>query len=164
MPQSSAGRLEAHERAKRRSRPSAGGRRSLGEDRRPLFFFLYPVRGNPPSPWLRSEGDFPISGAPMSPASEPGNFLHEVDSLIGDLVRRFDAIDPDELEAETSEGVLKLTFADGSKCVLNRQTAAQQVWLAEGASAWHFNYEPAARRWIDTKGRGELRAILGDVL
>jgi len=100
----------------------------------------------------------------MSPTSEPGNFLHEVDSLIGDLVRRFDAIDPDELEAETSEGVLKLTFADGSKCVLNRQTAAQQVWLAEGASAWHFNYEQAARRWVDSKGRGDLRAILGDIL
>jgi len=136
----------------------------LGEDRRPLFFPFTQYVGIRQAPGYGPSKTSPIPDRPMSPASEPGNFLHEVDSLIDDLVRRFDAIDPDELEAETAEGVLKLTFADGSKCVLNRQTAAQQVWLAEGASAWHFNFEPASRRWIDTKGRGDLRAILGEVL
>jgi CyaY protein len=91
-------------------------------------------------------------------------YLHAVDRLLEHLVARFDDFDPDEVEAEPSEGVLRLTFADGSRCVLNRQSAAQQVWLAEGSSAWHFEYSAADRKWLDTKGRGELLTILAGVL
>ena len=60
--------------------------------------------------------------------------------------------------------MIKLTFADGSKCILNRQSAAQQIWLAEGATAWHFEFDAPSATWRDTKGRGELRQILGDVI
>ena len=91
-------------------------------------------------------------------------YLRRVDELIADLADRFDAFDPDEVEAETSGGVLKLTFADGSRCVLNRQAAASQVWLAEGATAWHFCWDEEAAHWSDTKGRGELRAILSEIV
>jgi hypothetical protein len=38
------------------------------------------------------------------------------------------------------------------------------VWLAEGASAWHFALDPAQGRWLDTKGRGDLRTILSGIL
>ncbi|MGE3173379.1 MAG: iron donor protein CyaY [Planctomycetota bacterium] len=97
-------------------------------------------------------------------AGERAAFQRRVDELLRDLVQRFDAFDPDECEAETSEGVIKLLFADGSRCVLNRQSAANQVWLAEGTTAWHFEFDAAAGAWRDTKGRGELRAILGQML
>ena len=90
-------------------------------------------------------------------------YLRKVDELIADLTRQLDDFDPDELEAEPTEGVLKLTFADGSRCVLNRQAAANQVWLAEGATAWHFELDDQDQ-WIDTKGRGELRVILSEVI
>jgi hypothetical protein len=36
--------------------------------------------------------------------------------------------------------------------------------LAEGASAWHFVFDSARGVWTDTKGRGELRAILEGVI
>ncbi len=100
----------------------------------------------------------------MTRDSDPSAFQHRVDALLRDLLTRFDDVDPDQVEAEATEGVLKLTFADGSRCVLNRQSAAHQVWLAEGATAWHFNFDEAANAWIDTKGRGHLRTILADVL
>jgi CyaY protein len=93
-----------------------------------------------------------------------GSYFRRVDQLLTDLVRRLDDFDPDELEAESSEGVLKLTFGDGTKCILNRQSAAQQMWLAEGATAWHFEFDAASASWRDTKGRGELRQILSEVL
>ncbi len=98
----------------------------------------------------------------MSPA--PSSYHQSVAALFADLLPRFDAVDPDLLEAEAAEGVIKLTFADGSKCILNRQSAAEQVWLAHGATAWHFVYDAAQLAWMDTKGRGELRAILGDIV
>lgn len=101
----------------------------------------------------------------MSTAGDPrADFLLKAKELLLDLLLQLDAFDPDEVEAESSEGVVKLTFADGSKCVLNRQSAANQMWLAEGATAWHFELDPATSSWRDTKGRGELREVLGSVL
>lgn len=80
------------------------------------------------------------------------------------LLTQLDLFDPDELEADLAQGVLKITFADRRVCVLNRQAAANQIWLAEGASAWHFEFSPDRNAWLDTKGRGELTAILAKVV
>jgi len=91
-------------------------------------------------------------------------YLQRVDELLAALTAQFDDFDPDELEAETAEGVVTLTFADGSRCVLNRQAAASQVWLAAGATAWHFVFDSASDQWVDTKGRGDLQAILSEVI
>ena len=65
--------------------------------------------------------------------------------------------------ADLAGGVLKIAFADGKNCVLNRQAAANQLWLAEGASAWHFAMAEDGQ-WLDTKGRGPLPQVLADVL
>jgi len=91
-------------------------------------------------------------------------FLHLADQFMADVLAKLDQFDPDELEGDLSQGVLKMSFADGRKCIMNRQTAAHQIWLAEGAQAWHFAWDDAASRWTDTKGRGDLVQILTDVL
>ena len=91
-------------------------------------------------------------------------FLHRSDQLVDALIAQLDHCDPDEVEAEMSQGVLKLTFGDGSRCILNRQSAVHQMWLAEGATAWHFSFDAAQSAWLDTKGRGELTAILSAIL
>jgi iron-sulfur cluster assembly protein CyaY len=91
-------------------------------------------------------------------------FLQQADAFMAGVLQKLDALDPDELEAELGMGVLKIEFADGRKCVMNRQTAAHQIWLAEGATAWHFAWDDDARDWLDTKGRGSLRAVLEGVL
>jgi len=91
-------------------------------------------------------------------------FSHRAEQCLASLQAALDGFDPDELEADLVGGVLRLAFADGRNCILNRQTAAHQIWLAEGASAWHFAFDPASGQWMDTKGRGELRAILSEIL
>lgn len=98
----------------------------------------------------------------MSSSADAG-FLAQADACLARLVRSLDAFDPDELEADLAGGVLRISFADGRNCILNRQAAASQLWLAEGASAWHFALG-ADGEWHDTKGRGTLTAILADVL
>jgi len=80
------------------------------------------------------------------------------------LLTKFDTFDPDELEADSAAGVIKMAFADGRICVLNRQTAAHQMWLAEGATAWHFDRDAATDTWMDTKGRGSLAAVLSEII
>jgi CyaY protein len=91
-------------------------------------------------------------------------FLHRAERLVNGIVSVLDRCDPDELEAEVAQGVVKIAFADGSRCILNRQSAARQIWLAEGATAWHFAFDEADQRWIDTKGRGELLSILAGIV
>jgi len=91
-------------------------------------------------------------------------FVQVAGSLMQGLLMKLDTFDPDELEADASEGVIKMAFATGGPCVLNRQTAAHQIWLAEGATAWHFELDATSGQWMDTKGRGALQAVLSEVL
>lgn len=91
-------------------------------------------------------------------------FLHAADVCMRAIQAKLDTFDPDEIEADLASGVLRIAFPDGRNCILNRQAAAEQLWLAEGASAWHFVWSPATNEWTDTKGRGELRSILTDIL
>ncbi|MCB9884353.1 MAG: iron donor protein CyaY [Planctomycetes bacterium] len=98
------------------------------------------------------------------PAPDEQDFLTRAETTMRAVLTALDSFDPDELEADLAGGVLRITFADGRSCIMNRQSAANQLWLAEGATAWHFEYAPASGSWMDTKGRGELRAVLGEVL
>ena len=91
-------------------------------------------------------------------------FLQRAQALMQALLTKFDTFDPDELEADSAAGVIKMAFADGRICVLNRQTAAHQMWLAEGATAWHFERDAATDTWMDTKGRGSLAAVLSEII
>ncbi|MBL8738937.1 MAG: iron donor protein CyaY [Planctomycetes bacterium] len=92
------------------------------------------------------------------------DFQHAADALLRRVLARLDTFDPDELEADLASGVLRITFADRKNCILNRQSAANQIWLAEGASAWHFAQEQTSGRWLDTKGRGDVDTILAEIL
>ncbi|MBZ0153502.1 MAG: iron donor protein CyaY [Planctomycetes bacterium] len=92
------------------------------------------------------------------------DYLRRAEACMQHLLAQLDHFDPDELEADLAQGVLKIAFADRRICVLNRQSAANQIWLAEGASAWHFEFDVVSRQWLDTKGRGELATILAKVI
>ncbi len=134
-----------------------------GENRRPLFFGL---PGESAERNLRAGWPWPTRRA--APSSRQMNtdqeFLQIADALMQELLTKLDTFDPDELEADSAAGVIKMSFASGGPCVLNRQTAAHQIWLAEGATAWHFERDIATGDWMDTKGRGSLRRVLSDVL
>ncbi|HLU37992.1 MAG TPA: iron donor protein CyaY [Planctomycetota bacterium] len=88
------------------------------------------------------------------------DFVAAADAVMRDLFTRLCEFDPDEVDCDLAMGVLTMQFADGKKFVLNRQSAASQIWLAHGVSAYHFARDPQTGRWLDTKGRGELRELL----
>lgn len=91
-------------------------------------------------------------------------FEMHADQFMESVLQLLDELDPDDLDSQLAMGVLTMEFEDGSKCIMNRQVAALQIWLAAGASAWHFDYDSDTDSWQDTKGRGTLKAILGEVL
>ena len=61
-----------------------------------------------------------------------------------------------------ADGVVKLEFATGQTFVLNRQTAAHQMWFAAGASAWHYDWDAASESWLCDKDGHELLARIGE--
>jgi CyaY protein len=97
----------------------------------------------------------------MSSADQ--DFLGHSDACLRQLLATLDRFDPDELEADLAGGVLRISFPDKRNCIINRQSAAHQIWMAEGATAWHFARD-AQGAWLDTKGRGPLSQVLAEVI
>jgi iron-sulfur cluster assembly protein CyaY len=91
-------------------------------------------------------------------------FGRRADRFMSEILDALDAIDPDDIDTQLAMGVLTMEFADGTKAIMNRQTAAHQIWLAHGATAWHFAVDAETDLWMDTKARGELRAVLAATL
>ena len=59
-------------------------------------------------------------------------------------------------------GVLELEFADGSRIVVNRHSAAREIWVAARAGGYHFRWNGSA--WVDTREGGELLAVLSKLV
>jgi CyaY protein len=91
-------------------------------------------------------------------------FSKHADEFMANLLVHLDELDPDDVDCMLAMGVLTMEFADGSKCIMNRQTAAHQIWLAYGATAWHFDFDSETSRWADTKDRGELTSVLAETI
>jgi CyaY protein len=76
-----------------------------------------------------------------------------------------DALDPDDLEAESTGDMVTLTAASREKCIINTQRAVRQIWVAGRGQGIHFTYEPASGTWLDDKGKGlELFRFVADVV
>ncbi|MEW5944000.1 MAG: iron donor protein CyaY [Pseudomonadota bacterium] len=63
-----------------------------------------------------------------------------------------------EIDFETAAGILDLTFANGSKIIINRQPAAQEIWMAAKSGGYHFAWRDGV--WRNTRDGGELFADL----
>jgi CyaY protein len=59
-------------------------------------------------------------------------------------------------------GVLQLEFIDGSRIVVNRHAAAQEIWVAAKAGGYHFRWNGSD--WIDTREGSELLAALSKLV
>lgn len=64
-----------------------------------------------------------------------------------------------ELDIEPKPGsVLEVEFDNGSKIIINRHTAAREIWIAARSGGFHFR--PEEGRWIAGRDGAELYATL----
>jgi iron donor protein CyaY len=87
--------------------------------------------------------------------NEP-EYRSRVQEVYDRIQRAFENVDPDIAECEQAMGVLTITLADRSRCILSTQPSVRQVWFAFAAkgTAAHFNFDPASGVWIDDKSKG----------
>jgi CyaY protein len=60
------------------------------------------------------------------------------------------------------DGVLELEFADASRIIVNRQSAAQEIWVAAKSGGYHFRWNGS--KWADTRDGVELFATLSKLV
>lgn len=66
-----------------------------------------------------------------------------------------------DLDNQRVGGMVTLTFADRSQIVVNLQKPLHEIWVAARRGGYHFRWE--SPQWIDTKGAGELFALLSSI-
>jgi CyaY protein len=83
-----------------------------------------------------------------------------------DCLRRLaDAVEASGVDADCSfkgDGVLEIELERGGKIIVNRHTAAREIWVAAKSGGFHFRAEGAA--WNDTRDGTELFAALSRLL
>jgi CyaY protein len=87
----------------------------------------------------------------------------EFNVLADSALRRIEnAIDDCSVEVDLevkAGGVLELEFDDGSRIIINRHTAAREIWVAARSGGYHFR--PLDGRWVGTRDGEELMAAIG---
>jgi CyaY protein len=64
-----------------------------------------------------------------------------------------------DVDAQVKEGgILELEFDDGSRMIINRHSAAREIWVAARSGGFHFRWDGA--QWRDTRDGAELFAAL----
>lgn len=89
---------------------------------------------------------------------DESQYLKLVDKTLEDAAAWLEEFDPDDVDFATTDGVVTIEFPDGTRYILNRQRAANQIWFAAGSEAWHYNWDATKSAWIDDKVGRELFA------
>ena len=55
-------------------------------------------------------------------------------------------------------GVLELEFPNGTRIIVNRHAAAQEIWVASKSGGHHFRHDGSV--WINTRDGSELFVLL----
>jgi CyaY protein len=55
-------------------------------------------------------------------------------------------------------GILQIDLDDGSQIIINKQSAAQEIWVAARSGGFHYRWNGSA--WLDTRGGEELLAAI----
>ncbi|NML26436.1 iron donor protein CyaY [Zoogloea dura] len=55
-------------------------------------------------------------------------------------------------------GIIEVEFESGTKIIVNRHSAAREIWLAAKSGGFHFR--PEAGRWVGTRDGADFYAVL----
>jgi CyaY protein len=68
-----------------------------------------------------------------------------------------------DIDYESANDMLTLSFENGSVAIISRQSAICQLWLAARSGGFHFDYDAARGDWICTANGQPLPDMLSSV-
>lgn len=98
----------------------------------------------------------------MNTAIDEQAFLRLADAQLARIEAALErAIAADEIELDVelkAGGVIELECANGSKIIINRHSAAREIWIAARSGGYHFAHDGAA--WKAARDGSELMQVL----
>lgn len=82
-----------------------------------------------------------------------------VDDILIQLEEALDVCEVD-IDYESAEGILTLTFINGTKIILNKQSPLHQLWVATKFNGHHFNFQDD--KWIDERTGVEFWSFIDE--
>lgn len=89
-------------------------------------------------------------------------YYRAVETCLERVARWLDRFE--DIDITSADGLVTMEFEDGTRFVLNRQSAASQIWFAAGARAWHYNWDPLEETWVDDRDGHDLLARIAEVV
>ncbi len=101
----------------------------------------------------------------MAEAMNEGEYQKRAETAFRAVEKALRDIDADVVDCDWGGDVMTLTFASGSRAVINTQRPTRQIWLAAEGRGYHFSFEPASATWVEQKPNGlELFSTLRQVV
>lgn len=94
---------------------------------------------------------------PVASALSDADYERETETLLARIEAAADRwLDEDVVDIDTRRtgGLLELSFADGSKIIVNTQPPLHEVWLAARGGGFHYRWVDG--RWLDTRDGSEF--------
>jgi iron donor protein CyaY len=86
-----------------------------------------------------------------------------LDDTYARIDRAFEKVDPDLAEVTVAQGALTVVYDQKVKLMLTPQPSVRQLWVAFRDRAWHFDWDPDRRAWMDDRQLGmELGKLVED--
>ena len=93
---------------------------------------------------------------------EEREFNALADGMLARIEQALEACDAD-IDFELKDGgVLEITCDNGSKIIINRHTAAREIWVAARSGGFHFRHD--AGGWVGTRDGEALMAAISRCL
>jgi CyaY protein len=92
----------------------------------------------------------------------PSEFESLADAMLERIARSVEDSGADCYCEPKASGVLELEFADGTRIVVNRHSAAQEIWVAARSGGYHFRFDGS--KWVDTRDKRELLVTLSGLI
>jgi CyaY protein len=84
------------------------------------------------------------------------------DAMLVDIEQALEDCGSDIDYEVKSGGAVEIEFDDGSKVIVNRHSAAREIWIAARSGGYHFR--PEGAKWVGTRSGEELFAVLSRVI
>jgi CyaY protein len=94
---------------------------------------------------------------------DPSEFQRRSSDTLAAIEDAIDASGAD-FDYETVNDVLTLEFASGTKIIINKQSAADQIWVAARSGGFHFDYDATGDQWVCDSNGAELFAELSRLI
>ena len=89
---------------------------------------------------------------------EETRFNQLADDMLARIEEALAACDADFDYELKPGGVIEVELADGSKIIINRHTAAREIWIAARSGGFHF--KPEAGNWVNSRDGSALVTVL----